>query len=75
MGKKIIYALLYSSITGTIYYWFVIPTIFITGNNLPELLESFVRFNIPQFFLAVFFITFPIVLMIIPKFDSDQTSQ
>jgi hypothetical protein len=73
MRKKIFYALLYLSIIGTIYYWFVIPTILITGNNLPELLESFVRFNIPQFFLAVFFITFPIVLMIIPKSDSDQT--
>lgn len=75
MRKKILYTLIYFILTGTAYYWFVIPSILVSGKKLTELIESFVRFNIPQFFLAVFLIAIPIVLMMVPKFDTSQNDE
>jgi len=72
--KNILLVLLYLIGFGGLYYWFLWPTVTITGQNFADQAASFIRLNIPQFFVAVFILVFPLVWLLMPKFKDPSSS-
>ena len=69
MRIKVLITFLYLIFVGVVIYWYMLPTLVLVGDTLPEILGSFIRFNIPQFFLIVFLLSLPVIWILIPKFE------